>query len=1128
MAERPPASELVSLFQSLIVAEGITSAAGAGAGDSLKDVALAGAGISYVGMFAIVYPGQSVKVESFYITAFNNVTGEVTLDHAYKGIAAPIPAGVDYKIITLKKGATTADIEDALDAVYFDSIGGAAGTAWPVGTPGSPSNNWVDTKAIAAARKLSTIRLVHGKITIDANGSGYHFIGNGFSDSGFAYAENAIDINGHTLSNCSFEAININDAPFTGTLDTCGYFLNCANINVKIAHDCAYFIGCSYVNTMPMNNNRGFFNCGMVSATTMTDCSWIIGCVDISATTMTRCYYISGGRHISVGGAMTDCGSFHDCDHIFVGGAITYTGVLAIAVFSRCGHVEADTISNLTTLVRFVKCGYIDISTGITCGTSRMYIECNELYATINITNCVGVNCLGGHVTLTNCAALSNSDIVGNGLDLTIAASCVAGIINIYGNARVVNNTGGATINDYTIQKSAADSALQAADGVYFDSVNGVAGTAYPIGTPGMPVDNEADLLAILAARNLDKVVLRNPGTTLQFTGALADVLFIGEGEEGALSPLVDFNGQVINCTFINLRITDTTGSNLVSVSEFWDCDIATIIAHTVGGSNYHGCRFGAGGVTNPPFGIINCYNCEFLGRLDNTTGNIYIYGDCQMRGLTNTEGNIYIYGNLDVRDTGISQTDIGSIRIYGDCHVYSGPISNTTGSIYIYGDCQTGTGLAVTDTGDITIIGNCQVGSILSNTASGYITIKGDCQIASGITQLLGGAITIHGDLHVMGGSIVNNASGDITVHGNVEAESIGNATGDIYIDGNCHTSSNISQTGAGTFYVNGDCHIGTNLNIAAGGELAIYGNCQIGSLLNNNGIIVIKGNCQIGDGPMTNGAESITVEGNLDAGCTVTQNLPAGSLIIHGDCHVGIDLVNNGTIAISGSCKIGGKLQNKVSLTGGAISFTQPNPDLDLITSATSVTQRVVSRGSLTVKQMVAGATAIIDLSGGTLTIAATCTGGTIDLYGDCEITDLAGGVVTINDHRTNQKNTRFFQEAVAATDVDGTTWKDLLDRSTITKPVRICGFMVTVAGGWAGNAKVRIVDGAGNKIFPFKDEYVEATDFTSGTQLTFNFPVEVSASKGYKFQFRSSNAADGVGKTLELNDLDVQELS
>jgi len=120
-----------------------------------------------------------------------------------------------------------------------------------------------------------------------------------------------------------------------------------------------------------------------------------------------------------------------------------------------------------------------------------------------------------------------------------------------------------------------------------------------------------------------------------------------------------------------------------------------------------------------------------------------------------------------------------------------------------------------------------------------------------------------------------------------------------------------------------------------------------------------------------------------------------------------------------------------------------------------------------------------------------------------------------------------TTFTQETAPATDVNGTTWKDLLDKSTITKPTKLCGFTVTVAGTWAGKAQVRITDGAGTKIFPFQDQYEQDTEFTSGTQVTFTFPVVVPVADGYKFQFRSTDVADGAGETLELNNLDVIEV-
>ncbi|MBA7676954.1 hypothetical protein ES703_85200 [subsurface metagenome] len=118
-------------------------------------------------------------------------------------------------------------------------------------------------------------------------------------------------------------------------------------------------------------------------------------------------------------------------------------------------------------------------------------------------------------------------------------------------------------------------------------------------------------------------------------------------------------------------------------------------------------------------------------------------------------------------------------------------------------------------------------------------------------------------------------------------------------------------------------------------------------------------------------------------------------------------------------------------------------------------------------------------------------------------------------------------FKKETVAATDVNGTTWKDLLDKSTITKPTKICGFMVTKGGTWAGNAKIRITNGAGTKIFPFQAEYEETVDFADASQVVFNFPVVVPVADGYKFQFRSTEVADGEGETLQLNNLDVIEI-
>jgi hypothetical protein len=120
-----------------------------------------------------------------------------------------------------------------------------------------------------------------------------------------------------------------------------------------------------------------------------------------------------------------------------------------------------------------------------------------------------------------------------------------------------------------------------------------------------------------------------------------------------------------------------------------------------------------------------------------------------------------------------------------------------------------------------------------------------------------------------------------------------------------------------------------------------------------------------------------------------------------------------------------------------------------------------------------------------------------------------------------------TTFKQETSDPVDVNGVTWKDLLDRSVLTKPVRLCGFAVNVSGLWLGKAKIRITDGVGNKLFPFEDEYVQDRDFVSDVSFLLNFQVVVPAENGYKFQFCSSNVDDGDGNTMTLVHLDVIEV-
>ena len=100
---RPPTDEVVSIFDALVARKGQTTAPGAAGGTSIIDSGLIGAGAnSFVGMGVVLYPGDPLRVDARTSTAFNNVTGELMLDSAYKGAAVPIPAGVSYGLVPIR------------------------------------------------------------------------------------------------------------------------------------------------------------------------------------------------------------------------------------------------------------------------------------------------------------------------------------------------------------------------------------------------------------------------------------------------------------------------------------------------------------------------------------------------------------------------------------------------------------------------------------------------------------------------------------------------------------------------------------------------------------------------------------------------------------------------------------------------------------------------------------------------------------------------------------------------------------------------------------------------------------------------------------------------------------------
>lgn len=103
--------------------------------------------------------------------------------------------------------------------------------------------------------------------------------------------------------------------------------------------------------------------------------------------------------------------------------------------------------------------------------------------------------------------------------------------------------------------------------GVYVDSVNGVSGTDWPIGTPSCPVDNLTDAITIAAARKTTTFQIRDSSGNLVIPATMNGYVFVGRSCVGFLTGLdqIDLNEQNSNnCTFINLVVKgDANGSEI-------------------------------------------------------------------------------------------------------------------------------------------------------------------------------------------------------------------------------------------------------------------------------------------------------------------------------------------------------------------------------------------------------------------------------------------------------------------------------------------------------------------------------------------------------------------------------------
>jgi hypothetical protein len=150
--------------------------------------------------------------------------------------------------------------------------------------------------------------------------------------------------------------------------------------------------------------------------------------------------------------------------------------------------------------------------------------------------------------------------------DGTYSVNIVGGNSNV-SDVNIKNQVGVNTANSAGLQDPFSLQAASFANEVTIDTVNGTAGTTFPKGTRGFPVDNLADAKTIADSRGIVK--FKVIGTLTLGSGDFSDG-YIFEGDNPVISSVVIQSApNVTNCTFQRLNISgELDGNNTFAQSD--------------------------------------------------------------------------------------------------------------------------------------------------------------------------------------------------------------------------------------------------------------------------------------------------------------------------------------------------------------------------------------------------------------------------------------------------------------------------------------------------------------------------------------------------------------------------------
>jgi hypothetical protein len=430
-----------------VIRTGVTNAPGDASGISIIDTTLIGYGIdSFNGMSVIIHPDDDrhVSVSGIVPGGFDTATGEIVVGTAFKG--GQVPAWVPYQIVIVDDYTVIAKTDGVFIVIPSNPTVVALGTVQDL----SLSITTVDGIPPAADLGPGTITITRvrgGVETVIVNADGCNTAdGRIYYDYNFPGAdwqtcdEYKAVFSGQQVKVGMGVAHDLSDQRCRGVVAGIGYDGVWVDATLGVAGT-TYPIGTP---GMPVSNLTDAIVIATARKTRKLHIRGWHGLAD----NMNNWYFIGtdpSADTIDPDGFTINGSFFEDVE--LKDGATSATSLSC----RRCNLVGADFLDGY-----LFQCHIVAVAS-VPALWVRVYdcIVDGEFDFNTNITSHRFTNISGNLILDRVNGAGCIVDIWGNGLSLTINASCTAGTINIYGDVKVTNDAAGTTVNDYSTHTAA-------------------------------------------------------------------------------------------------------------------------------------------------------------------------------------------------------------------------------------------------------------------------------------------------------------------------------------------------------------------------------------------------------------------------------------------------------------------------------------------------------------------------------------------------------------------------------------------------------------------------------------------------------------------------------------------------